>query len=1216
MKMSQSMEKYMEQVNKLVALSDRIKLVPLNKLAKVVEVIESNRSNWPDENFKNNLQKYLYSINPTEAVAMHNNTDLMLFTQGACRGYLLDDVYSWFDWEFTDCIEETFKKTDTDNFKLVLLKFPKSFIENIVLEDDCNQQIRQINRGYLKILEELFKPFKECEDTDEIPLDIPILSIPVDDISLCERIYGDATLVHIEKFYEVYASKELERIHKVFAMKTGPERGAKLINFIKTFGLQPVVKEELDNELIASQDIVHSKLRMALGLPIRKDCCRKEPEDITICSTCDETIEKIKIVPEELKLLFALQSIFQILGIQDGFERIVDMNRNDATEYIQSIMPVSPDEVINILIEKCKLDLIEYWPTPELIKLFPLYRAPAKANADDLVFYRYLNLLSMESVFAYSPALENKFLASNFFLGVESVLAGCVRLSVNSIPCLFEVFENPKNIIPRKLYIPTEDNEIKYMAALISAFCDVEIYCTEPQSIPSEKIFQLSYYYQSDNDRMKLSENLSNDIDKMDQCSTPGLLVIPRSFTHDDFFAPLRKKIVKTRRIEQIIDYNDRLTIILSDKKQGNVKFFCDEGELLGNKTIPYSEIAKFFCLEPAHYPTVIITNMGDIELVKNIKDYINLQLKNEKIVKFSQFNSLQPFVYSHLMIPIESNPEDKQVGELVEIIDGGDVPLMDTLLIQSSTSNSLEHRFVVAATTMVSDYTMCLRCQQLLPDYLAIVLEKYKAMIFWGTAPGQVGDAERMRRIKQIAIPKLSLKEQFREVFFKGSELAAIEEEVEMRLKFDEAARRFLSEKISAETIDLMANGIISIDKYSEYVFIYNISQKKLDSFKETILIEMKHYFEIMLPSMRWNSLKKIKTALEQDKSEKMRWSSFNQISTLKQDKSEYPLLEAFISKLSKYVDNEIARILKDAGISEPAEDLEIRRALANLDAEIMFEERRQREEEKSKAEERKKVIADMSHHIKNLVMSVIDPLELLREDDPKHQVVIDNAIRGAELIREIINAMNLSFSGSTEGVIYDFNHPSHGSLQLRDILISGLKNAVSNMFDGKYFSQFRHEYFPSKDKFVEAKQQWQKLDIARIDELKALMEQYFFKLDLKLLNADIPVGNQNSSATKLLIMFQEIMLNAVKYTSFVPPLEREILVMLAVDGSQITLEVENTFNPKSAVKSSGLGHIIIKNFATLLGAKVDTDINKGRYKVRIAFDFNPEGAKPNTSL
>ena len=87
---------------------------------------------------------------------------------------------------------------------------------------------------------------------------------------------------------------------------------------------------------------------------------------------------------------------------------------------------------------------------------------------------------------------------------------------------------------------------------------------------------------------------------------------------------------------------------------------------------------------------------------------------------------------------------------------------------------------------------------------------------------------------------------------------------------------------------------------------------------------------------------------------------------------------------------------------------------------------------------------------------------------------------------------------------------------------------------------------------------------------------------------------------------MFQEIMLNAVKYSSFVPLAERKITVSLKVEMNKVSLEVENTFNPKSSIKSSGLGLTIINNFANLLGAKVDIDKDNGHYKIKIEFNTN----------
>lgn len=1179
MKMSQAMEKYMEQVNKLAALSDRVKLVPLNEWAQVVEVIEGNAATWPDKKFLDQFESYVALDDSAEGVK-HKKADFMLFTRGNCR-----DCY--FDYDF-ECsynplkIKDFIRENNNAGFKLVLFKLPKSFLTHTARRLGGSKEIGLLDSNYSKLLKELFTIFAECDEAGEIPLDIPVLSIPVEDIALCKRIYGAATLETIERFYRGYNSQELKIIQKVLAMKSSSERGAKLINLLKGHTLEPILLEELNKELAVTQDAILANLIKKGNVEIVMP---------TMIKWGGEPLKgKVETVPEELNLLFTLQSLFQTLGIQDGFERIADMSRIEAIKYIHSVIPEKPGEIITILMDKCNLDL-EHWPTTELIKLFPLCRIPAKADSDTLAFYRHLNVLLLESVFAYSPALEKKFMAENFYFGAEAGMAGCVRLSVNSIPCLFEVFENPKSIIPAKLYIPAEDNEIKYMAALISAFCDVEFSFFEPEAIPPDKIFQLSYYA-LDSDRNMLSESLSNDIDKMEQCFIPGLMILPRSFTYDDFFAPLWEKIVKTRRIEQIIDCSNRLTIVISDTAQKNVKFVHAGKNHTGNRTIPHTEIAEFSCLEPAHYPQIFIWKLDDFSHLTN----------------FCQFASGQPDC-SFIWVPIKSGIESNPIGDRIDVIDNSNISLPYTLLIQpidySPNNSSKEPRFVAAVAELAGNQAVRLRCQQLLPDYLAGVLEKYKAMIFWGTAPGKTGDVERIKRIKQICIPDLSHKEQLRELYsmnfgkISESDSVAIDEAIDLRFKFDEAARRFLSEKLSSETISLMVNMIDCLDGHYEPCFIYNIEPNVLGSLRAT-LKQISYIFEIMLPSMRLDSLEELRTELEYE---------YDGDSNV------------LIRKLTEIVNNEISGIYKDAGISKeayeeayarnPDERFEIKHALAKLDADVFYEKERQLEVEKARAEERKKVIADLSHHIKNLVRSVIDPLELLREDDQKHQAIIENALRGVHLIREIVNAMNLSFSGSTEGIIYDFNNPSHDSMQLQDILISGLKNAVSNMFDGKYFKQFGYGYFPDKNIFIEAKQQWQKLDISNIGDLKALLEQYFFKLNLKLKNADIPVGNQKSTATKLLIMLQEIMLNAVKYSSFVPRAEREITVSLVVDGSKVSLEVENTFNPKSAIKSSGLGLTIINNFASLLGAKVDIDKDDGHYKIKIEFNTNHEDVK-----
>lgn len=1149
MKMSQAIEKYMKRINGgLTTLSDGIKLVPLNKWAEVLEVIEGSAQTWPDEKFLNQFESYEDGDTGRENVT-HKKADFMLFTQGACRGHLLaydfDVKNSMGYWGSNneEKLKGIFKETNTTNFKLVLFKLPESVLTYSVRQLGTHfNEIKLFNQCYFNVLEDNFKIFTECDDDNEIPLDIPVLSIPIKDILLCEQIFDKRTIIYLELllFYMGFKGAQgMDRIHKVLAMKSGVSRGAKLIRIIRSLQsddteIKKHLMKELNNEIEEKHTAVIARLKGTDGKMI--------PESFT----------------EELRMLFSFQSIFQILGIRNGFERIASMNQTDAIKYMHSIIPEYPNDIIKILIKKCNLDKT-VWPSSELIKLFPLYRIPDKADTNTLAFYCHLNVLLLESVFTGDRFLSIMNLRDNDSCFTMEELTDCVRLEVNSNSDLFEVFKNPKGIMPRKLYMSTASNQIKHIAALLSATCNVELSFSEPESSSLENILNFSYYALNE-DWDILSQSLFDDLDRIGKHSCPELMVLPRSFTYDDFFAPLWQRIINTGRIKQIENYaTGKLGIVIAAETQKNVT--------INNKAIPYTEITKFSCLEPEHYRGVM----------KNTSDYSDV-----------------PDIGS------------KPIGNRIEAVDNGNISLLDTLLMQpvdySTEDSNEEAQFVTAGTTSAMEQSVCLRCcHTLLPDYLAMMLEKYRTMIFWGTIPGKAGDAERIKRIKQIRIPELSLKEQLRELFPQDSDSAVIDDAIEMRLKFDEAAERFLSENISAETIGLMVNGIILPDGDDEYFFMYNIKSNEL-RFLRNILSEIekssKHIFQVL----RYIYLNKIITEIEQNK---------NKV-TFERNKSDNFMFKVFIKKVSDYISAEINIILKAAGISEPMEETEIHRVLAEFDNKIIYEKERQLDAEKTRAEERKKVIADMSHHIKNLVRSVIDPLELLKEDDQEHLAIIDNALRGAELIREIVNAMNLSFSGSTEGVIYDFNTPSHDSIKIQDILISGLRNAVSNMFDGKYFKQFGHGYFPDKSRFIEAKQQWQMLDIVDIDGLKTSLNQYFFKLDIQLLNADIlVVGNKNSTATKLLIMFQEIMLNAVKYTSFVSQTKRKIIVMLTVDGSRITLAVENTFNPKSTIKSSGLGHMIINNFAGLLGAKVDKEINGELYKIKIEFDTNPEGLK-----
>ena len=97
--------------------------------------------------------------------------------------------------------------------------------------------------------------------------------------------------------------------------------------------------------------------------------------------------------------------------------------------------------------------------------------------------------------------------------------------------------------------------------------------------------------------------------------------------------------------------------------------------------------------------------------------------------------------------------------------------------------------------------------------------------------------------------------------------------------------------------------------------------------------------------------------------------------------------------------------------------------------------------------------------------------------------------------------------------------------------------------------------------------------------------------------------MGNEKGSAIKLLILFQELILNAVKYSGFVEKQERLLRIHFSSDAEQLLLKVQNRFNPTVKVKTSGIGHVIIENFAELLNTKPIIDKDNNMYSIVITF-------------
>ncbi len=259
------------------------------------------------------------------------------------------------------------------------------------------------------------------------------------------------------------------------------------------------------------------------------------------------------------------------------------------------------------------------------------------------------------------------------------------------------------------------------------------------------------------------------------------------------------------------------------------------------------------------------------------------------------------------------------------------------------------------------------------------------------------------------------------------------------------------------------------------------------------------------------------------------------------------------------------------------------------------------------ARIDEKNKIIADLSHSIKNLISTVIDPLEAMKKEHPDNSPVIENALKGANLIREIVNAMNFSFKGSIDDFYYDVKHNTDKeALTLQDIIVQSLTYSIGHMFDGKYFGTFLRKYFPEKSLYQKAKTAWSEKsqDINR-EEIQLIIKHHFLS-DIKLNftnTADLRIGNDKGSAIKFLILFQELIFNAIKYSAFVEKDKRFLKIFLTADSDQVIIKVENRYKKIVKAKTSGLGLVIIENFAKLLETEPMINKDKDIYSVTIQF-------------
>lgn len=264
-------------------------------------------------------------------------------------------------------------------------------------------------------------------------------------------------------------------------------------------------------------------------------------------------------------------------------------------------------------------------------------------------------------------------------------------------------------------------------------------------------------------------------------------------------------------------------------------------------------------------------------------------------------------------------------------------------------------------------------------------------------------------------------------------------------------------------------------------------------------------------------------------------------------------------------------------------------------------------------RAEVQKDNFVTINHSIKNLISSVDGALSRLERRLPSEQEFMCNLLKqakqGVVIASDLANAITCSYRSTGRELWHEDLLPENAKWSIQDILHDALNASIPHMFFRRY-SQYEQEsknYFPDKDEVLRAESEW--YDLPDIKTRIEWINQHMFRFELNDADvANVKIGNTYSTKTHLYVLFNEILLNAIKAASFVDLEQRKIDVSLTSAEGNIIVDISNSSDSNRGV-SGGYGRIIIDNYKSMFNMPdfySGYDTNAQCYQVKFTLPFS----------
>ena len=220
----------------------------------------------------------------------------------------------------------------------------------------------------------------------------------------------------------------------------------------------------------------------------------------------------------------------------------------------------------------------------------------------------------------------------------------------------------------------------------------------------------------------------------------------------------------------------------------------------------------------------------------------------------------------------------------------------------------------------------------------------------------------------------------------------------------------------------------------------------------------------------------------------------------------------------------------------------------------------------------------------------------------------LLKQAKQGIVIASDLANAITCSYRATGGELWHEDLLPENAQWNIQNIIYDALSASIPHMFFRSY-SQYEKEskkYFLTSDDAMQAENEWYELqDIkTRINWINQNMFHIILN-DAEVANCK--VGNKYSTKTHLYILFNEILLNAIKAASFIDKGQRIINIKLTLQNDGIHVDISNSAIPTYNI-SGGYGNMIINNYKSMFNMlNFYSGYNKNiqRYQIKFTLPF-----------